>query len=87
LNISGSCGVSQDGISNLKSVKQLYAGDNGKIKNVNHLEKLEELNVSGSCGVNQEGISNLKSIKDLKAQDNNKISVTNYFKNKKRKFS
>ncbi len=95
LNPNGTaiCGVNQEGISKLTTVKILHACLNEKIKDVNHLEKLEELHIAqyktkeeikksgGSNGVKQEGISKLKLIKILNANFNDKITDVNHLEN------
>jgi len=80
LNISGIpqykkyiCGINQNGISQLTSIKILIASDNDKITDVNHLQKIEYLNISGNCCVGQNGMSQLMLIKKLYAYDNDKI--------------
>jgi len=55
--------------------------NNDKIKDVNHLDKLEILNISGEiCGVVQEGIKDLKLLKYLNAYQNTKITYVNFYK-------
>ena len=71
--------MNQEGIKDLKLVKNLNASENNKIKDVNHLEKIEELDISSKiCGVNQKGITELKLIKKLNASNNNKIKDVNH---------
>jgi len=79
LNISGRCRVNQEGIKDLKLVKNLNASWNDNIKDVNYLDKLEVLNIQGMyCGVNQEGIKKLKLVKNLNISYNDKIKDVNH---------
>ena len=78
LDASGSCRISNEGISNIISLENLNAGYNPRITNINHMTKLIVLNASGKCGLNDEGIINLKQIKRLNRCGNSKISQ--YFK-------
>ena len=65
--------IDQVGISELRNIQQLYACDNSKITNVNHLTCLRELSITGSCGVDQEGITALRKLNILNSDDNEKI--------------
>ena len=68
------CGIDQNGISQLNLTK-LYANNNEKIKNVNHMkETLKTLFCCGKCGIDQNGISQLNLIQ-LNILDNNKIKI------------
>ena len=81
LYCSENCEIDQNGISQLNLMK-LYAHNNEKIKNVNHMKNtLKILNCSGSnCAIDQNGISELNLIK-LYASENNKIKNVNHMKN------
>ena len=57
---------------------QLYAGNNERIKNVDHLSSsLRFLIAIGGCGIDQEGISELSLIK-LNITNNHKIKNVNH---------
>jgi len=88
-----SCLITQETLNKCKSLVKLNINGNKNIKNVNHLNKLEELNISWSCeinqeginelklrscGVNQEGINELKLLKTFNACGNNKITNVNH---------
>jgi hypothetical protein len=59
------------------NLEELYASNNEKIKNVNHLIKLKILDCSYDCGIDQEGIKDLKLIEKLYALGNKKIQSIN----------
>jgi Leucine-rich repeat (LRR) protein len=44
------------------NLEELYADNNKKIKNVNHLTKLKILDCSNNCGIDQAGIQDLELI-------------------------
>jgi hypothetical protein len=68
------CGITQEGISKLKVLRKLDAGDNPNIASVNHLaDTLVELVASWNCGITQEGISELKVLRKLNTTNNNKL--------------
>jgi len=77
LDISGQCGVDQNGILQLKFIKFLNIGYNDKIINVNHLQLLEELHACSATGIIQNGISQLIHIKKLNIQNNYTITNLN----------
>ena len=64
-----------------RCVEKLYAYDNEKIKNVNHMKKtLKKLNCCGSNnGIDQNGISELNLI-ELRTNNNKKIKNVNHMK-------
>ena len=64
-----------------RCVEKLYAFNNEKIKNVNHMKKtLKKLNCSGySSGIDQNGISQLNLI-ELRTSNNKKIQNVNHMK-------
>src|SRR5690606_39536294 len=61
-----------EGISKLNLI-ELYAYNNKKITNVNHMTDLKKLDASDGCGIDDEGISKLNLI-ELYATDNDKIT-------------
>ena len=62
IDLNGNSGIDQDGIAQL-SLIELYACDNKKIKNVNHMKNtLKILHCGYNCGIDQDGISQLNLI-------------------------
>ena len=74
LDIGGEkCGVAQNGISELKVLRELLCDNNSNVYDVNHMSgTLEKLYCCGTSGITENGISNLK-IKVLACSDNEKI--------------
>src|ERR1700744_4032630 len=55
LNVSGYCGIDQNGIKNLH-LTELNACNNKKIKDVSQMTSLKILDARGNCGIDQNGI-------------------------------
>jgi hypothetical protein len=47
------CEIDKENIKDLKLSEQLYACNNKKIKNIDHLNKLKILNFYNDCGTDQ----------------------------------
>ena len=84
------CGITQDGISNLKKIKKIRCGANDKIRNLNHLgETLKIVDCSGEqnygqiyCGsIKQDGISLLTNVRYFNCSDNPYIHSVNHMAN------
>jgi flagellin-specific chaperone FliS len=86
LDASYNCGISDEGIKNLKNLQKLCATDNFKIKNINHMtQSLIELDASYDCGISDEGITKL-NLQILYSHCNEKIKNVNHM-NKLIKFN
>jgi hypothetical protein len=91
IDISGNCGVTDDGISELYSspLLKINVSSNMNITNLNYLKKLTEIDVGTrellgfnytfNCGVGDAGISELSYLKKIKANGNQKITNLNCF--------
>ncbi len=69
----GDCGIDQEGIQNVKTLRKLNASYNTKIKDVNHMCVLEELVATSNCGIDQKGIKNVTTLRKLNILDNYEI--------------
>ena len=69
------CGINQEGIQNLTSLRKLRASNNYYITDVNHMTNLEELDASYKCGINQDGIQHLASLRKIDASCNENINL------------
>ena len=84
LNCRYNCGIDQKGINELIKLEKLYAWNNSKITDVNHLRNsLVELNCEFDCGIDQKGINELIKLEKLNANYNEKITDITHLKNLK----
>ena len=60
------------------NLTQLYASGNDKIKDINHLTKLQILNAGYNCGIDDKGISLLSNLTELCVNGNEKIKDLNH---------
>jgi len=72
------CGIDQKSIQNLMNLRKLNAHYNRKIKDVNHMTKLEELDASEHCGIGQKGIQNITELRKLNVYNNSWITDLNH---------
>jgi len=76
-----SCGIGDDGISNL-NLKELYACNNCTIINLNHMSNLKVLDASSHyCSITNQGIQRLTNLKKLDVTFNDKITDINHMTN------
>jgi hypothetical protein len=52
----------------------MYCGDNSKITDLNHLQKLRKVGILVNCGVNQKGIECLQLVEEIDHRGNSKIT-------------
>jgi hypothetical protein len=84
LDASGKlCGISDEGIIDLKNITKLNVNNNFKITNINHMAKsLTELDASGCCcTITNKAIENLKNIIKLNVSFNSRITDINHMNN------
>jgi hypothetical protein len=72
LYAEGDCGIDNNSIQGLTSLRVLHVKNNARVTNVNHLTNLEQLYADGYCGIDQNGIQGLTSLRELNAKDNKK---------------
>lgn len=81
LYCSGTCGINQNGITELKKIRILDCSKNKKIIDVNHLNvTLKELYCGYGSGVQQIGISLLKELEYLNCSFNKNIISVSHLK-------
>jgi len=82
LKCSNNCGIDQRGVSEL-NLRELYANNNFKIKNVNHMKETLKILKILYCGqkykFDQNNISGL-NLRELYADNNKKINNINRIK-------
>lgn len=79
LNISGkNCSMTNEGIMNLHSLKQINAYNNNKITTLNNNHNLSFVDVSGTCGVDNNGLTDLTKVTQLNVSHNLKITKINH---------
>ena len=70
--------LNNDVLKNYKYVVKLYACNNIKITNINHMAKLKELDASCDCGIGDGGILDLTNLEILNAHSNSKRTDINH---------
>src|SRR5205085_1961745 len=74
------CRIDNEGIKNLTNLIELYATNNNKITNINHMSNLQKLDAYGDCGIDDNGIKNLTNLIFLNASVNPKITNINHMR-------
>jgi hypothetical protein len=67
-------------IKSILGLRNLDIYDNGKITDLNHLQKLKKVDISCDCGVNQKGIEFLDQVEEMSCWNNDKITDLNHLR-------